>query len=173
MQWLEHTYRKIGTQIKLLPDGYSPKEIDANKLANAAARAESKLEDKEQEMLQLEAKDQEMIQLSDNGPNEYLINVGVIVENSGLSDMQIPMSLGIANNNVQIVSSNKKGDRLFEVEPLKSRESKTVHLTLKVKDDQDGTYSRELQDHKDGLKLQFLLNEYGSKIGQSQQSLTI
>ena len=83
--------------------------------------------------------------------------------------MQRPFEVALVTPNLEIVSSNRKSPKLFEVDPLKSRESKTISLTLKVKDDDNGTYSRELQDHKDGLKIQFMLNEFGSNVGKSNQ----
>ena len=109
-----------------------------------------------------------MVQLYDLAKNEYLINCNVEVYNSGLSDMTKPMNVYLTSPSLEIVSGSDK--RLFQVEALNSRQSKTVQLTLKVNDD-NGGYARELQDHKDGLKIQFQLDD-GVK-GQKEQSLAI
>jgi hypothetical protein len=46
MQWLEHTFRKVGSWLSLKADGYSLKDVDPNKLANNAGKAESMAEAK-------------------------------------------------------------------------------------------------------------------------------
>ena len=82
-------------------DGYQLKDVDANKLANNAAKADKKLED------------QEMLQTSDLAKNEYLITANVQVTNGGLSAMQQPFDVAIVNPNLELVSSNSKSAKLF------------------------------------------------------------
>ena len=118
--WLEHTFQKIGTQLKMKPVTYF--EYSAPKNGTSLAQ--------KTEML----------------ANEKLITVKLNVTNSGLSDMSSPYDLEISNLDVSIVSSDQQTDGLrhLKIEPLKSRETKLVQMTLKVQDDANGKYSKAL-----------------------------
>lgn len=59
------------------------------------------------------------------------------VTNGGLSDMNTPYDIQIANPNIEIV--NAKGNK-FQVEPLKSRETRQVQMTLRLSEDTSHNY---------------------------------
>lgn len=110
------------------------------------------------------SKELNLAQKTEMLPNSKLITVKLNVTNAGLSDMQNNYDLEIGNPDVTIVQADQKNDGLrhLSIEPLKSRETKLVQMTLKVQDDSDGKYSKALQNKNHPLDISFKLNEFAN-----------
>ena len=96
--------------------------------------------------------------------NSKLITVKLNVTNAGLSEMTEPYDLEISNLDVSIAEADQKtnGLRHLSIQPLKSRETILVQMTLKVQDDSSGKYSRSLANKNHPLEIGFKLNEFGN-----------
>jgi hypothetical protein len=102
--------------------------------------------------------------------NEKLMNLKLNVTNGGLSDMTSPYDLVLSNEDISIVECDQKTDgvRHITIDPLKTRETKTVTLTVKVQDDSSGKFSKQLQDKSKPLEIGFKLNEFNNNPFGSQ-----
>ena len=55
--------------------------------------------------------------------------------------MVTPYDIEIANPNIEIVGQK---DNKFKVDPLKSRETRQVQMTLRLSEDRDHQYKKEM-----------------------------
>ena len=96
--------------------------------------------------------------------NSKLITVRMNVTNAGLSEMTSPYDLEIGNPDISIVEADQKNDGLrhITIEPLRSRETILVQMTLKAEDDSSGKYSKALKNKNNALKINFKLNEFAN-----------
>ena len=77
--------------------------------------------------------------------------------------MTQPYDVLIKNENIEILSDHMPGNkRLFQVGPLKARTNYDHTLILKIRDDEFSHLDKELENKRDGIQIDFLVNAFGN-----------